>query len=62
MKDLNFRNLHSLKYEILKKSWRVSFFRLQYFPYVSKGIKIVLKPSAINCILLKSKYESFMTC
>ena len=38
-KDLIFRNLHSLKHEILKKSRRVIFFLLQYFPYVSKGSK-----------------------
>ena len=36
MKDLIFRNLHGLKYEILKKSRRVIFFRFLYFPYVSK--------------------------
>ena len=39
MKDLNFSNIHSLKHEILQKSRRVLFFRLQYFPYVSKGSK-----------------------
>ena len=39
MKDLIFRNLHSLKHEILKKSRRVIFFRFLYFPYVSKGSK-----------------------
>ena len=42
IKDRNFRNLHSPKYEILKKSRRVIFFRLQYFPYVSKGSKIFI--------------------
>ena len=31
--------LHSLKHEILSKSRRMIFFRLQCFPYVSKGSK-----------------------
>ena len=39
LKNFNFRNLHSLKHKILKKSRRVIFSRLQYFPYVSKGSK-----------------------
>ena len=37
-----FRNLHSLKHEILKKSRRVIFFLFLYFPYVSKGSKNLL--------------------
>ena len=42
MKDLIFRNLHGLKHEILKKSRRVIFFRFLYFPYVSKGSKMII--------------------
>ena len=39
MKDLIFRSLHSLKHKILNKFRRVIFFRLHYFPYVSKESK-----------------------
>ena len=46
-KDLNFRNLHSLKHEILKKSRRVIFFLITIIIII---IFIIHRPHTINDI------------